>query len=215
MNVKRLLALPLIALLLLLAPASEALARAVPFSAISVDARTGKVLFSSDPDGLRHPASLTKMMTLYMLFAELKAGRMTMQSPIVISARAASMSPSKLGVKPGTSIAVETAIRAIVVISANDVASAIGENLGGSEFCFRRQDDQDRPFPRHEPDHFPQFLGSPQPRPMDDGAGHGNAGAQAAARLSGILPLLPHHGLFLWRPYYQDPQSPPGQIRGR
>jgi D-alanyl-D-alanine carboxypeptidase len=122
----------------LLVMAQPVLAR-VPFSAISVDARTGKLLFSLDADGRRHPASLTKMMTLYLLFSDLKAGRIKLSTPITISRRAASMSPSKLGAKPGTSITVDQAIRAIVVISANDVAAAIAENLGGSESNFAQR----------------------------------------------------------------------------
>ena len=108
----------------------------VAFSAISVDARTGKVLSAVDPDGQRHPASLTKMMTLYLLFEDLKAGKIKLTSPIVISARAARMQPSKLGVKPGTEITVEVAIKALVVKSANDVAAAVGETLGGTEAAF-------------------------------------------------------------------------------
>ncbi|MGH6907876.1 MAG: D-alanyl-D-alanine carboxypeptidase family protein, partial [Aestuariivirga sp.] len=107
-----------------------------PFSAISVDARTGKVLSAVAPDGRRHPASLTKMMTLYLLFEDLKSGKIKLTSPIVISARAARMQPSKLGVKPGTSITVELAIKALVVKSANDVAAAVAETLGGTESAF-------------------------------------------------------------------------------
>jgi D-alanyl-D-alanine carboxypeptidase len=108
----------------------------VAFSAISVDARTGKVLSSVDPDGRRHPASLTKMMTLYLVFEDLKAGKIKLDSPIRISARAARMQPSKLGVKPGTEITVELAIKALVVKSANDVAAGVGETLGGTEAAF-------------------------------------------------------------------------------
>jgi D-alanyl-D-alanine carboxypeptidase len=122
-------------LLCLLSLSAPAAAKA-KFSAISVDARTGNVLFAADADGLRHPASLTKVMTLYLLFQDMKAGKLRLGSPIRISARAASMAPSKLGVKPGTSITVETAIKAIAVKSANDVASAIGENLAGTEQAF-------------------------------------------------------------------------------
>ncbi|HUR42474.1 MAG TPA: serine hydrolase, partial [Aestuariivirga sp.] len=107
-----------------------------PFSAIAVDARTGKILSSVAPDGLRHPASLTKMMTLYLLFEDLKSGKIKLTSPVVISARAARMQPSKLGVKAGTSITVELAIKALVVKSANDVAAAVGETLGGTESAF-------------------------------------------------------------------------------
>lgn len=106
------------------------------FSAISVDARNGKVLFAADPDGLRHPASLTKVMTLYLLFQDLKAGKVNLKTKLKVSARAASMAPSKLGVKPGSTITVDEAIRALVTKSANDVAATIGENLGGSESAF-------------------------------------------------------------------------------
>lgn len=123
----------LLSLLTLAAPQADA---KPAFSAITVDARTGKVISSVDADGVRHPASLTKMMTLYVLFQEMEAGRLSLSSPITISARAAGMAPSKLGVKPGTKITVETAIKALVVKSANDVAAAVGENIAGSESAF-------------------------------------------------------------------------------
>ncbi len=109
------------------------------FAAITVDARNGKVLFSSGADATRHPASLTKMMTLYVVFQELESGRLSLNSPIRMSARAAGMAPSKLGVKAGQSITVETAIRALVVKSANDVAAAVAENIEGSEKDFARR----------------------------------------------------------------------------
>ncbi len=125
----------LVVLVCLASAAAPALAK-VRFSAISIDARTGKVLYANDADGLRHPASLTKVMTLYLLFQDLKSGKIKLNSTIRISARAAAMAPSKLGVKPGTAISVETAIKAIVVKSANDVATAVGENLGGTEQAF-------------------------------------------------------------------------------
>ena len=128
----------LLALILVWAIAMPATA-APQFAALTVDARTGKLIFASDADGLRHPASLTKMMTLYLLFQDLKSGKIKLSSPIRISARAASMAPSKLGVKPGTMITVETAIRALVVKSANDVAAAVAENLGGTESAFAKR----------------------------------------------------------------------------
>ncbi len=108
----------------------------VQFSAIAVDARTGKILFSSDIDGQRHPASLTKVMTLYVLFQDLKAGRLKLTSDLKVSQRSASMQPSKLGLKPGSTISVEDAIKALVTRSANDVAATIGENLEGTEANF-------------------------------------------------------------------------------
>jgi D-alanyl-D-alanine carboxypeptidase len=106
------------------------------FAALAVDARTGAILFSKDADGQRHPASLTKMMTLYLMFEDLKQGRITMDTKLTVSARAARMAPSKLGLKPGTTITVETAIKALVIKSANDVAAVVGENLSGTESAF-------------------------------------------------------------------------------
>lgn len=105
-------------------------------AAIVIDANTGKVLYSDNPDALRHPASLTKMMTLYMLFEAMEAGRLNKSSPVPISKHAASMAPTKLGAKAGTSITVETAILGLVTKSANDAAAAVGELLGGSEGRF-------------------------------------------------------------------------------
>ncbi len=109
------------------------------FAAVTVDARTGKLLFASGADNIRHPASLTKIMTLYIIFQELERGRLTLNSPIKFSARAAGMAPSKLGVRAGGTITVETAIRALVVKSANDVAAAVAENISGSEKAFAQR----------------------------------------------------------------------------
>jgi D-alanyl-D-alanine carboxypeptidase len=119
-----------------LAGAAEARAK---FSALAVDARTGDILFSSDADGLRHPASLTKVMTLYILFQEMKAGRLTLDSRLSISRYASSRPPTKLGVKPGDTVRVEDAIKALITLSANDMAVAVGENIAGSEQAFARR----------------------------------------------------------------------------
>ncbi len=106
------------------------------YSAIVVDSRTGDVLVAANPDELRHPASLTKMMTLYMIFEALREGRLSLDSRVPFSAAAASRPPSKLGIPAGQSISVEQAILALVTRSANDVASAVGERLGGTEERF-------------------------------------------------------------------------------
>lgn len=111
-------------------------AMAAQGSAIVVDAKTGKVLYSDNPDGQRYPASLTKMMTLYLLFEALDSGKVSLSSTIPISAHAATQAPSKLGLKPGQTINVRDAILAVVTRSANDIAVAIGEYLGGSEDGF-------------------------------------------------------------------------------
>ena len=112
---------------------------APPFSALTVDARNGKVLYAKDIDGIRHPASLTKMMTLYILFQDMSAGKLTLKSPITVSRRCTGMAPSKLGVAAGGSITAETATRALVVKSANDIACAVAETLGGSESAFAQR----------------------------------------------------------------------------
>lgn len=105
-------------------------------AAIIVDGNTGKVLYEENSDALRHPASVTKIMTLYLLFEQLEAGNLRLDSKLEVSAKAASQQPSKLGMKPGQTIEVEDAIKAIVTRSANDVAVVIAENLAGSESAF-------------------------------------------------------------------------------
>ncbi|VAV88425.1 D-alanyl-D-alanine carboxypeptidase, partial [hydrothermal vent metagenome] len=109
------------------------------FSAIAVDARTGKIIYANNADAKRYPASLTKIMTLYLVFEDLKAGRITMNTKLRMSRYAASRPPSKLGIRAGRTIRVRDAILALVTKSANDVATAIAENLEGSETRFARR----------------------------------------------------------------------------
>ncbi|WP_075996226.1 D-alanyl-D-alanine carboxypeptidase [Salaquimonas pukyongi] len=106
------------------------------YAGIVMDAKTGKVLYSHKGTAKRYPASLTKMMTLYMLFEALDTGRVTKKTRIRFSRHAASMQPSKLGVKAGSSISVQQAIYALAIKSANDAAAAVGEHLGGTESKF-------------------------------------------------------------------------------
>jgi D-alanyl-D-alanine carboxypeptidase len=108
------------------------------YSAIVVESRTGAVLAAASPDETRHPASLTKMMTLYMVFEALREGRLSLDSRIAFSEEAASRPPSKLGIPAGQSITVEQAILALVTRSANDVAAAVAEHLAGNEDAFAR-----------------------------------------------------------------------------
>jgi D-alanyl-D-alanine carboxypeptidase len=115
------------------APVSEKAA------SIVVDGSTGAVLYQASADLPRVPASLTKMMTLYLTFEALKSGRITKTTLLPVSAHAASQAPSKLGLKPGQTIDVDTAIKAIVVKSANDVAVVLAEYLGGTEDQFAAQ----------------------------------------------------------------------------
>lgn len=106
------------------------------YAAIVIDANTGKTLFASNADAPRYPASLTKMMTLYMVFEAMANGRISKSTRIPFSANAATEPPTKLGIKAGGSITVEDAIYALVTKSANDVSTATAEFLGGSEQRF-------------------------------------------------------------------------------
>ena len=114
-------------------------AAAAPNASIVVDHKTGKVLYASNADAQRYPASLTKMMTLYMLFEAIESGKTKLDSTIRMSAFAAKQPPSKLGIKAGGTITVRDAILALVTKSANDVATAIAEHLAGSEKAFAQQ----------------------------------------------------------------------------
>jgi D-alanyl-D-alanine carboxypeptidase len=107
-----------------------------PYASIVVDTNTGRVLQETNPDALRHPASLTKIMTLYLLFERLEAGKIKLGTVMTTSAHAASQSPTKLGLRPGSGIKVEDAIRGLVTRSANDAAVVIAEALGGDEDDF-------------------------------------------------------------------------------
>ena len=122
--------------LLVLVPLS---ARAAPYAAFVMDARTGEVLHARNADTRLHPASLTKMMTLYIAFEAIKKGEISLDTQVKISQNAASEPPSKLGLKPGQRIALRYLIRAAAVKSANDAATAIGEAIEGSEAKFARR----------------------------------------------------------------------------
>ena len=106
------------------------------YAAIVVDASNGEVLYSRNPDAIRYPASITKIMTLYLTFEALQAGHLKLTDRITVSAHAASMRPTKLGLRPGETITVDDAMRAIAVKSANDMAVALAERIGGSESKF-------------------------------------------------------------------------------
>jgi D-alanyl-D-alanine carboxypeptidase len=124
----------LLALLLRLAPAYAA-----PYAAMVIDARSGEVLHSRNADTRLHPASLTKMMTLYVAFEAIEHGEISLDTKVTISRRAASEPPSKLGLRAGQKIALRYLIRAAAVKSANDAATAIGEAISGSEAAFARR----------------------------------------------------------------------------
>ncbi len=126
---------------LLAAMAAPAEAASVPrkFAGIVVDAKTGKTLYESSADAARYPASVTKVMTLYILFQELKAGNVSLKTKFKVSKYAASAVPTKLGLKAGSTITVENAIKSLVTLSANDMARVIAENISGSESAFAKR----------------------------------------------------------------------------
>lgn len=112
---------------------------AAPYAAMVMDARSGEVLHSRNADTRLHPASLTKMMTLYIAFEAVKRGEISLDTKVRISKKAAAEPPSKLGLKAGQRIALRYLIRAAAVKSANDAATAIGEAISGSEAAFARR----------------------------------------------------------------------------
>ncbi|TFU02900.1 D-alanyl-D-alanine carboxypeptidase [Polymorphobacter arshaanensis] len=106
------------------------------YAAILLDAKSGEVLYSRQADAPRYPASITKVLTLYIAFEELSKGRMQMSDKIVMSRFATTQAPSKLGLKQGATITVEDAMNVIATKSANDIAVALAEHISGSEIAF-------------------------------------------------------------------------------
>ncbi|MCC6008042.1 MAG: D-alanyl-D-alanine carboxypeptidase [Rhodobacteraceae bacterium] len=130
--------LALLASLMLLAAGP---AQAVPYAAMVMDARTGEVLHARNADTRLHPASLTKMMTLYVAFDAIQRGEITLDTEVRVSPKAASEPPSRLGLRPGQRIALRYLIRAAAIRSANDAATAIAEAISGSEAAFTQRMD--------------------------------------------------------------------------
>ena len=114
-------------------------ALAAPYAAMVMDARTGEVLYSNNSDARLHPASLTKMMTLYIAFEAIRRGEISLETKVKVSRNAASEPPSKLGLAPGQVVRLQDLIRAASIKSANDAATAIGEAIEGSEAAFAKR----------------------------------------------------------------------------
>jgi len=128
--------LGLLTVLAILPTAASAASGADKFSALIIDVDSGRIMQQVNPDAERFPASLTKMMTLYLAFDALESGRLKLQQPLSVSARAQAQSPSKLGLKAGATIPAEQAILGLVTRSANDAAVVLAEALAGSEDAF-------------------------------------------------------------------------------
>jgi D-alanyl-D-alanine carboxypeptidase len=125
------------------------------YAGVVIDAKTGQVLYQDKANDLRYPASLTKVMTLYILFQELEAGRMELSTKLSVSAHAAAAVPTKLYVQRGSTITVENAIKSLVTLSANDVARVIAENIAGTESRFAERMTQTA---RAVFQHFPHYY---------------------------------------------------------
>ncbi|WP_297104870.1 serine hydrolase [uncultured Devosia sp.] len=106
------------------------------YAGIVVDAKSGKILYEEQADSKRYPASVAKVMTLYVLFQELQAGNLSLSTKMTVSRHAASAVPTKLGLRAGSTISVEDAIKSLVTLSANDMARVIAEHISGSESKF-------------------------------------------------------------------------------
>lgn len=113
--------------------------QAAPFAAIVMDGRTGEILYEKNAYARLHPASLTKMMTLYIAFQEIEAGRLSLDTMVTVSKYAAAQPPSRLGLKPGQRISMRHLIRAAAIKSANDAASAIGDHISGDHVAFAKR----------------------------------------------------------------------------
>ncbi|RYE07304.1 MAG: D-alanyl-D-alanine carboxypeptidase [Hyphomicrobiales bacterium] len=138
-TLSRLAAAVIFAVLAFAPVAAQAATAPRAYAGIVVDAKSGKVLYESDADDYRYPASVTKVMTLYVLFQELNSGNIKLSDKMPVSKHAASAVPTKLGLKAGSSISVENAIKALVTLSANDMARVIAEYISGSESAFAKR----------------------------------------------------------------------------
>ena len=132
------------------------------FASIIVDGNSGAVLTATSPDGIRHPASLTKIMTLYLLFERLDTGKIKLDTEMPVSEHAADQDPTKLDLRAGQTIKVEDAIKGLVTRSANDAAVVIAEYIGGTEEGFARMMTKQGACARHEPHRLSQCVGPAQ-----------------------------------------------------
>ncbi len=133
------------------------------YADIVIEAESGKVLHATNPNSIRHPASLTKMMTLYLTFKALNDGRLKLDQQLPVSNKAAAQSPTKLGLKAGQTISVSNAIMSMVTLSANDSAVVLAEALGGSEENFGRSMTEQAEKLGMKQTHFNNSSGLPDP----------------------------------------------------
>ncbi len=187
---------------------SAGAARATPY--LVADAESGQVLIENEATAAWYPASLTKLMTVYVALDAVRAGKLTMDTPLVMSARAARMQPSKMGFRPGTEVTLDNALKMLMVKSPNDVAVMVAEGVSGSVEAFA--DDMNAAGEKlglHE-SHFvnPNGLHDPESRVL--GARHGDDRPRSSARFP-----RPRRPVQHWRARSQRPDHPQSQRPSR
>ena len=195
--------------ILVAAVAGTAQAAAETKSAVLVvDANTGRVLHQSAADEPRHPASLAKMMTLYLVFELIEQGRLSYQTKIKFSANAVAAAPSKLDLDEGDEIALIDAVKVLITKSANDVAIAVAEHIGGSEERFARLMTQKARQLGMTATIFRNASGLPDESQVTTARDMVTLALQAAGRLPQALPAVCHAHLHLQGRDLPQPQHP-------
>ena len=185
------------------------------FSSIIVDANSGATLTANNPDAIRLPASLTKIMTLYLLFERLEAGKMKLDSEMEVSEHASEQAPTKLGLRPGQTIKVEDAIKGLVTRSANDASVVIAEAIAGDEDDFAKLMTRKARALGMSKTVYRNANGLPNDRAGHHRARSGDARPRDPGTLPALLSLLRDLDLRLSRPCDPQSQPPARQCRGR
>ena len=185
------------------------------FASIIVDGNSGVTLSANNADGIRHPASLTKIMTLYLLFERLDAGKMKLDTEMDVSEHASEQAPTKLGLRPGQTIRVEDAIKGLVTRSANDAAVVIAEAIAGDEDDFAKLMTRKARALGMTQDGLSQRQRPAQRRTGHHRARPGHAGPRDPGSLPALLPVFRDHHVQLSRPVDPQSQSPARQCRRR
>ena len=162
---------------------------------VVIDANTGETLLDRNAGAFWHPASLTKMMTIYLVFEELKAGRLTLATPMALSEVARAKPPSKLGLGPGQGITVEQGLQALVARSANDVAAGFAELISGSEAAFGVRMTETAARIGMNATQFRNASGLPDPGQLTTARDMALLAMALVEAVPGILRLLPHPGV--------------------
>ena len=197
-----------------LAPAARAQMGSDRFSEIVVNAATGQVLSSMDAEAPRHPASLAKLMTLYMLFEALRDHRVTLDDPMPVSEHAASMEPVKLYLPPGTTLTVRQAMLGMVTLSANDAAAVLGEYLGGTEDRFAQMMTLRAHSLGMRDTIFRNASGLPDPEQWTTARDMATLARPPDPRLPGLLSLFLDTALRVPRPRDPEPRHRAARLSG-